>query len=505
VDIVDNASSFTFSPDSKTLFTGGGVHVPNSSDTSGWLGLWNPTKGTLTSTVLSPAAINSMAMSADGKTIVDSASVGNAWKLELRDGTSGAVKGILTTQPNGSFFSSVAISRDGSTVALAGTNSAGTSSLYQIWSAVTGKKLFDLSSPLNTAASSVSFSPDGTMLAVACSTLDQRAAAGFIQVWNPKTGKLIGSLYPDIYQIERLCFSPDGAQLVVAGLRYLPQSNIAFGAIQVMDLASGEQVASLPIKQVTYAFGPLFYSSDGKLIYAGVAAGIEAYDAKQFSELAVLAVGSIYGGMAASPDGKLIAYSGQPEIGVLQSPIDSFRLSTLAVTGGASLHGTIRLLQPAPASGVNILLATSSPNVLLPGSVFVPAGQMTGQFSIGTYAVPTPERVDISAETGGFSSTSVLSVSAPALISVSVTPTSVKGGHSVVGKVTIGSLAPASGLVVALRSSLASVTVPTFLTIPSGALSATFEVKTNPGKAKVIATISTTTGGVTKTATVTVL
>jgi thermitase len=93
----------------------------------------------------------------------------------------------------------------------------------------------------------------------------------------------------------------------------------------------------------------------------------------------------------------------------------------------------------------------------------------------------------------------------PSLSSLSLNPTSVVGGNSSTGTVTLTAPAPSGGFVVNLSSSNTSVaTVPSSVTVPAGATSANFTVATNPVSSVRSVTITAAAGGITRTATLTV-
>src|SRR5262249_54719101 len=99
----------------------------------------------------------------------------------------------------------------------------------------------------------------------------------------------------------------------------------------------------------------------------------------------------------------------------------------------------------------------------------------------------------------------VLTVTSPTLTSVSLAPTSVKGGTPSTGTVTLNGPAPAGGAVVMLSSSKPGVaTVPASVIIAAGATSATFTVFTSRVAYSTTATISATFDGVTRSGELTV-
>ena len=92
------------------------------------------------------------------------------------------------------------------------------------------------------------------------------------------------------------------------------------------------------------------------------------------------------------------------------------------------------------------------------------------------------------------------------LSSVALSPTSVTGGSSSTGTVTLSGPAPSYGVPVDLLSSSASVaTVPSNVTVAGGASSATFTVSTSAVAASTPVTITASYAGVSKTASLTVM
>jgi hypothetical protein len=91
------------------------------------------------------------------------------------------------------------------------------------------------------------------------------------------------------------------------------------------------------------------------------------------------------------------------------------------------------------------------------------------------------------------------------LCSLTLNPTTVKGGMPSQGTVTLSGPAPAGGVVVTLASNKKAGRVPASVTILAGAPSATFTVNTKVVLMKKIVTISASYAGVTKTAKLTLM
>lgn len=105
---------------------------------------------------------------------------------------------------------------------------------------------------------------------------------------------------------------------------------------------------------------------------------------------------------------------------------------------------------------------------------------------------------------GGQTCTNNVCVNAPSLSSLALNPTSVRGGNSSTGTVTLNGAAPSGGAAVALSSSNTSVArVPSSVTIAAGASSASFTVTTQRVNSSTTVTISGSYG-VSRSATLTV-
>jgi hypothetical protein len=131
---------------------------------------------------------------------------------------------------------------------------------------------------------------------------------------------------------------------------------------------------------------------------------------------------------------------------------------------------------------------------MVPGSVTVPAGQTTATFTVTTSAVNTSTFVDITGSYSGTQTTGSVQVTSiiPVISTVSLSPSTVTGGSSSTGTVTLGSPAVVGGAVVTLSSDNAAASVPASITVPAHATTATFTVNTT-------AVTSTTTPNITAT------
>src|SRR5205823_2450959 len=93
----------------------------------------------------------------------------------------------------------------------------------------------------------------------------------------------------------------------------------------------------------------------------------------------------------------------------------------------------------------------------------------------------------------------------PVVSGLSLNPTTVIGGTSSQGAVTLSAAAPAGGAVVSLSDSNSSVAaVPASVTIPAGSTSNTFAVTTSSVRAPTSVTLSASYSGSTASTTLTV-
>jgi hypothetical protein len=157
------------------------------------------------------------------------------------------------------------------------------------------------------------------------------------------------------------------------------------------------------------------------------------------------------------------------------------------VTGGESSLGQLDLSGLSRAGGPTISLTSSHPNIVPPLSINAPATEQVFGFQVFIPTNPPAADTDVtvSATDGRYTFSTILTVraapSAPVLSGVSVNPTSVVGGNPSTGTVTLS--APQSGAtVVALSTPMpASVaTMPSSITVPAGATSASFQIVTKP-------------------------
>ncbi len=196
----DGVDSLAFSPD-------GGILV--SGDGNGVVQLWNVPQTVLAGNGAYP--IGSVAFSPDGRLL---ASVNDDGPAQLWDVTNSAAPTPLGSLPaiTNDQISSLAFSPDGRILAALQVNEQTGAGIVQLWSVANPAHPEPLGQPLtNTSSggiSSIAFSPEGRILAIASGLT--------IRLWtignpaHPQPGPIIASGQPDDLAISAMAFNPGG-------------------------------------------------------------------------------------------------------------------------------------------------------------------------------------------------------------------------------------------------------------------------------------------------------
>jgi len=188
--------------------------------------------------------------------------------------------------------------------------------------------------------------------------------------------------------------------------------------------------------------------------------------------------------------------------------LSSVTVNPSTVIGGQSATGSVMLTSAAQAGGVVVNLSSAASAASVPPSVNVPVGATSTNFPVTTSSVTVLTTTNISASYNGVTKSTSLAVNpqpAAALSAISLNPTTVRGGNSSVGMVTLTAAAPLGGFQVNLSSSNPTrASVPAMVTVPAGSPSATFTVTTTAINKKTVVKIAASAGAVTKTASLTI-
>jgi uncharacterized repeat protein (TIGR03803 family) len=163
--------------------------------------------------------------------------------------------------------------------------------------------------------------------------------------------------------------------------------------------------------------------------------------------------------------------------------VTSVTVNATTVPGGTTAQGTVTISAPAPVGGMVVTLGSNNSYVTPQGPVTIPAGATSATFPISTQAVPDNTPVAISARLGASTQQATLTVAPPTTVAVAMVYldlNGVVGGQSSTGTVLLNRVALAGGTVVALSSASVNVHVPAGVTVPAGAMTATFPITTQP-------------------------
>lgn len=162
------------------------------------------------------------------------------------------------------------------------------------------------------------------------------------------------------------------------------------------------------------------------------------------------------------------------------------------VISGAELEILVQLSRPADRTGMTVSLTSTDPAVIPAASVQIAGGQRSGSVRFRTPAIDAPRTVRVGAGPGAPRADIELQ---PLRVDRLQVPRSVRGGDAVTVEVRLRQMAPDGGLRVPLASSDPSVaTVPAFVDIPAGEMSATFTAQTRAGPAERQVTVSAGVG-----------
>jgi len=183
-----------------------------------------------------------------------------------------------------------------------------------------------------------------------------------------------------------------------------------------------------------------------------------------------------------------------------RTAIDAVNTQKNSVPGGESLSGSVSLTGNAGVGGLKVDLSVNDPSASLPASVTIVSGQLFAAFSVSTFPVLDDRVITIRASADGLVKTKQIMVERPRLAVVQLSPSSFAGGEQVQGTIRLTGIAPAGGIVVALTSSDAAVTVPASVTVEPGMSEVTFDVTVRPVTTNKDVDISATHRGQTLTA-----
>jgi hypothetical protein len=181
----------------------------------------------------------------------------------------------------------------------------------------------------------------------------------------------------------------------------------------------------------------------------------------------------------------------------------SVSLVPSSLVGGLNSDAVVRLASKA-AAAETATIAASNALATVPASYPIVDGSAAFSFPFKTSPVSATTLVAIKVTIGGVTQPALLTLTPPAITSLTITTNPVIGGKPSEGIVRLAGYAGASGDVVKISSNNAAVIVPATITVPSGSYAVSFPITTKAVAAAVTAAITITFGSSSKTATLTV-
>ncbi|WP_025228943.1 PQQ-binding-like beta-propeller repeat protein [Fimbriimonas ginsengisoli] len=185
--------------------------------------------------------------------------------------------------------------------------------------------------------------------------------------------------------------------------------------------------------------------------------------------------------------------------------LSSLTLNPTAVQGKYTSRGTVTLSGPAAAGGFDLALASNQTFATVPASVHIPTGATSAAFTIMTSVVNASQTATITASFGGVNKAADLLVHCPPVKSMTISPNSAAWGYDVTGTVNLTQPAPAGGETVSLSADKSYVHPPATVVVPAGTWFTTFPISSTATDLTEVATVTATAGGVSVTATYTVI
>jgi RHS repeat-associated protein len=186
--------------------------------------------------------------------------------------------------------------------------------------------------------------------------------------------------------------------------------------------------------------------------------------------------------------------------------LTTLTLSSASVNSEVVTDGTVAISSAAPTEGITVLLTSDDSSVAsVPSSITIPAGATTATFPVTTYRTSATSSVTVSASYQHYTQSATLTVvREPRIAGLAINPAAQAGAGTSTGTIAIDTPALPGGTIVELSSSdPTAAAVPSSITVPADATTATFNVTTADVAVDAVVTI-TASAVATRTATIVV-
>jgi hypothetical protein len=185
--------------------------------------------------------------------------------------------------------------------------------------------------------------------------------------------------------------------------------------------------------------------------------------------------------------------------------LEILEITQTQVFGGQIANGYVQISGPAKTPGAVVTLLSSSPSIgSVPASVTVLTGTRVASFKVTTVRTRFNTNITITGTFNTQTRTKTVLVKGAALLSITATPATIRGGLNSQGRATLDWFAFTGGAVVTLASgNVGLVTVPPSVTVPVNTTSATFQIVTSAVTANSPVNITGTYLGITRVGTIT--